>query len=125
MIHSPKSEEFLNEIKELNKQQLMNLKIETDLALADVHRQLLEARARRRTTNIFSDPTWYAKATAAVRFLSWKSQAIQVQLSSLPKESRHLALAEQFMVAARALLPADQFYMLLNEAEALLNESQS
>ncbi|WP_236234682.1 hypothetical protein [Pseudomonas tohonis] len=59
----------------------------------NIRTQVDAAKANRKATGRYSDPQWFARATAALRWMSRDRQRLQEHMAKLRKESRSTAEA--------------------------------
>jgi len=105
---------------------------EIETAIARIRGQIEHARSQVWTTGEYSDPNWYARARAALRFKGIEHQQILRALAERRREQRREAAAGQdrrferaFISAARRRLTPELYRELIEEARAASAEADA
>lgn len=106
------------DLEKMAQDDLLALKIQIDSEKDTIEYQLSQAAAGLRADGEYADPKWYSRAKFAARTKSQQSQAIQAYLGKKKRNSPvSLHLDGFFMDAARDMLSADVFDVIMEEAK--------
>ncbi len=107
---------------QMSRDELMLLKLELEVELADIRTQLGNAQMRAREEGIFADEKWYLSAKSARAYKSRQIQYVSMligQIGRAERAERHRlnslqqrTLAEYFVVVAQQRLPEKEFQAL-------------
>lgn len=111
-----------HETDDMTYSEVIDLKGEIEESIADIGRQLENARRRYQKTGNYADPEWYRKAHAAKTIKGRQCQRLQGVLSK--KKREHMdTLMQVFMDVAREQLPDERFSELLRRAKKLSGQT--
>jgi len=114
----PTNESIYLSLDGLTETELLDLKEETDLALASIKIQIEDAKARA-AEGSYSNRDWWRRVNNARRIKGLQSQQIQRALGKLRREKKaknQADLSIRFMDIARRDLPPELFHQILNKA---------
>jgi len=103
------------DISRLNRDELSDLRILVESAMADVDTKIETAATAYNTTGEQSDPKWFNAARSARRVLGVQVQAIMAEQTRRKRDGANLQ--HHFFNAAREMLGRDVFGMIVDEAE--------
>ena len=100
-------------------------------AIGDIKNQINRAKAIKEETGESADHEWFLKANYALRKYGVAHQKLQFELSKKKKEEKlkmhqqlHASIPEQFIQAAKTMLPKEQYELILGVAQARAGEAQ-
>lgn len=103
------------DISRLDRDELSDLRILVESAMADVDTKIESAATAYNTTGEQSDPKWFNAARGARRVLGIQVQAIMAEQTKRKRDGANLQ--HHFFNAARDMLSRDVFGMIVDEAE--------
>jgi hypothetical protein len=113
-------EEYQGQLRDLSALSLEDTRVEIDITeqrLAEISAQLDAATAVLHATGEYADPTWFARARAAKRFIGAEHQRLLRHASELKKRLERSA-APLFVEIARQRLDKELFSDILRDATA-------
>lgn len=122
-------DEFSRLMPTLTVDELAAAKVEVDVIIHDIRRQLGEARERVRADGEYSDPRWYRAAQAALKKAGQHSQIIQNEQGRRKRlqkaeNRRNRSLPEHFLDLAKEFLDPVLFAQLLELAKQAHKQAQ-
>src|SRR5690349_3269183 len=97
-------------------------RVEIETAIAEIKSQVATAKASVISDGVYSDPHWFARAQAAMRFKGIRHQQILREIAALRravKQEQHasgqLVFERAFIDAARRRLTSEMFRELIEE----------
>ncbi len=116
-----KTRDFLDEASKMTATDLDTRILELEGEATEIDAQIRAAKAGQIETGVFANPSWFSKASNALKFKRFQIHTLQTARKKLKKgahQEQTLSFERAFVIVAKRLLQDETYLMLCDEARA-------
>lgn len=116
-----KTKDFLAEVEKMTESAMDTRILELEGEATEIDAQIRAAKAGQIETGVFANPSWFSKASNALKFKRFQIHTLQTARKKLKQASHQgqaLTFERAFVVVAKRLLQDETYLMLCDEARA-------